>query len=47
MRLKKKGFVQHVDIIPTMLDILNIKGGFGYDGESLLPLIYEDKLTEN
>jgi len=38
-----KGFVQHVDIIPTIFDILNIKGGFGYDGESLLPLIYENK----
>lgn len=38
-----KGFVQHVDIIPTILGILDIKGGLEYDGESLLPLIYEDK----
>lgn len=33
-------FVQHVDIVPTLLDILNIKiDSFFFDGVSLLPLV--------
>lgn len=32
-------FVQHVDIVPTILDILNIKNNFCFDGETLIPLI--------
>ena len=38
-----RGFVQHPDIMPTVLDILNIKNELDYDGKSLLPLIYENK----
>jgi arylsulfatase A-like enzyme len=34
------GFVQHVDIVPTVLEMLGIKyNKDSYDGESLLPLI--------
>lgn len=35
-----RGFVQHTDIMPTILDILNEKVDEYFDGESLLPLIY-------
>ena len=35
-----KGFVQHVDIVPTILDILGIEVDF--DGKSLIPLIYDE-----
>jgi len=35
--------VQHVDITPTILDILGIKySGFDMDGKSLIPLMYGD-----
>jgi arylsulfatase A-like enzyme len=41
-----KSFVQHIDITPTILDILKINANNLYlDGESLLPLI-DDKITE-
>ena len=36
-----KSFVQHIDIVPTILDILSIdSNSFYFDGKSLLPLIY-------
>jgi len=38
-----RGFVQHIDIVPTILDILGIESGLDYDGMSLLPLIYHNK----
>ncbi|RLF47064.1 MAG: hypothetical protein DRN29_03515 [Thermoplasmata archaeon] len=34
-----RGFVQHFDILPTILDILNIKMDIEFDGKSILPLI--------
>ena len=36
------GFVQHVDIVPTILDMLgvDIKNTSDFDGNSMLPLIY-------
>lgn len=34
-----KGFVQHFDIVPTTLDLLNMKNN-DFDGKSVLPLIY-------
>jgi len=37
------GFVQHTDVVPTILDILEIESGLDCDGNSLLPLIYENK----
>jgi len=36
-----KGFVQHVDIVPTLLHILDIKNNFDFDGKSTIPLIYD------
>ena len=33
------GFVQHVDIVPTLLDILGIRENFDFDGKTLVPLI--------
>ncbi len=38
-----KGFVQHPDITPTILDILEIKSDEDYDGKSLTPLIYRNE----
>lgn len=38
------GFVQHVDLVPTILDLLDIKRPRDdFDGESLMPLIREGK----
>lgn len=37
--VRVSSLVQHVDLVPTVLDILNIGGRYGFDGESLLPLI--------
>jgi len=34
-----KGFVQHPDIMPTILDIVGVKSEEDYDGRSLMPLI--------
>lgn len=31
--------VQHVDLVPTVLDFLNVKNDYHYDGYSLMPLI--------
>jgi len=49
MFLKKKkrinAFVQHVDILPTILDILKVNINYDYDGKSLLPLI-QGKVSE-
>lgn len=38
-----KSFVQHPDITPTILDILEIKSDEDYDGKSLIPLIYRNE----
>lgn len=36
-----RGFVQHIDIVPTILDMLGMDlNSFYFDGKSLLPLIY-------
>ena len=35
-----KGFVQHTDIFPTILDILNVEAESDFDGRSLIPLIH-------
>ncbi len=40
---KVKGFVQHVDILPTILDLLGIKSPSSIDGGSLIPLVRGDK----
>lgn len=37
------GFVQHPDIAPTILDILEIESGEDFDGKSMIPLIYQNK----
>jgi len=34
------GFVQHVDLAPTILDLLGIRTHNDFDGKSLMPLIY-------
>ncbi len=40
-----EGFVQHVDIVPTILDILGVcPKSHDFDGESLLPLMLGEKL---
>lgn len=36
-----KGFVQHVDIVPTLLDILGKEDISDFDGKTLAPLIYD------
>ncbi len=37
---KIEGFVQHIDIVPTILDLLGVQlHGYPFDGVSLLPLI--------
>jgi len=36
---KVKAPVQHVDLVPTILDTLKVKAGINFDGKSLLPLI--------
>ncbi len=44
-KLSPKGieaFVQHIDIMPTILDILGIKVDVRFDGKSLLPLMRGD-----
>lgn len=38
-----KGFVQHVDILPTILDLLNISKKCIFEGKSMLPLMEEGK----
>ncbi len=39
-----KGFVQHIDLLPTLCDFLNIEGKeMEFDGTSLLPFIMEEK----
>ncbi len=38
-----QGFVQHPDITPTILDILEIKSEEDFDGKSMIPLIYQNK----
>ena len=39
-----KGFVQHTDLLPTILEIIGIDAStFNFDGKSLLPLINENK----
>jgi len=35
--------VQHVDLLPTIVDILKIKDEFNFDGKSLIPLIKNKK----
>jgi arylsulfatase A-like enzyme len=37
---KVEGFIQHTDVVPTILDVLGIKTDYMFDGTSLLPLIY-------
>ncbi len=37
------GFVQHIDLMPTILDLLNIPGPDRMQGESLLNFIHGDK----
>lgn len=38
-----KGFVQHVDILPTICELLNIDyKEYNFDGDSLIPLINQD-----
>lgn len=38
-----ESLVQHIDIMPTILDILGIKTKLRFDGKSLLPLIKGDR----
>lgn len=40
-----KGFVQHFDIVPTILEMLEIKMNVNFDGKSLIPLI-DDRLRQ-
>ncbi|MFQ5867802.1 MAG: sulfatase [bacterium] len=41
-----KGFVQHIDLLPTILEILEIDDkGLNFDGTSLIPLI-ENRVSE-
>lgn len=37
-----KGLVQHVDVVPTILDFLGIETEIAFDGKSLLPLICDE-----
>jgi len=39
-----KGFVQHFDIMPTILDIVNLQHDVEFDGTSILPLINGEKI---
>jgi arylsulfatase A-like enzyme len=37
-------YVQHTDIVPTIMDVLGLKNGsFDFDGESLVPLLLNEK----
>ena len=38
-KIRVKEFAQHIDLVPTVLDLFNIKTKYQYDGKSLLPLI--------
>jgi len=39
-----EGFVQHIDLVPTILDLVGInRHAEDFDGESLMPLIHEGK----
>lgn len=40
-----KGFVQHVDVVPTILDFLGIEVGVDFDGKSLVPLVNNEIKT--
>ena len=41
---KVKGFVQHVDLAPTLCELLNIEyKDYGFDGVSFMPLIRREK----
>lgn len=41
---KVSGLVQHVDIVPTILDVLNVKTkSLEFDGRSMMPLIMNEK----
>ena len=42
-KVKVKGFVQHVDILPTLLELLNIRYEADFDGKSLIPTITDNK----
>ncbi len=41
--IRIKGFIQHCDLVPTILDLLGIKLKLPLDGVSALPLIYDGK----
>jgi arylsulfatase A-like enzyme len=36
------GYTLHQDLVPTILELLEVEGGIGFDGKSLLPLIRGD-----
>lgn len=40
---KIKGLVQHIDLMPTLLDFLDLKPTSYIEGKSLIPLIYQNK----
>ncbi len=44
--LRVNGFAQHADIVPTILELANIKVEYNFDGESLLKLIKGDKIRD-
>ncbi len=41
-----KGFVQHIDLVPTICEWMNIsRDNFGFDGTSLLPAVHSGKIS--
>lgn len=40
---KVRGFVQHVDLVPTVLDVLGIKTREIFDGSSIVPMIKDEQ----
>jgi len=44
-RMRVKGFCQHIDILPTLLDLLDVKGEIpNIDGKSILPLLQNQQI---
>lgn len=40
-----KGIVRHQDLVPTLMELMKIKPGVKFDGQSLLPLVRDEKTT--
>jgi len=43
--VRVKGFGQHYDLVPTLLDVLDIKTNIAFDGKSLMPIVRDEEAS--